>query len=89
MKSITSKAENEKRKFKIAESILEAQKERNEPLRSKKEMALFTSSTYTSDLVVNEYMSIMSRRELDRLKESQASPVVPETPPQPPSSDYQ
>lgn len=89
MKSITSKAENDNKRLKIAEATLEAQKERNELLRSQQEMALFTSSADTSDPVVNEYMSIMRRRALDRLKASQTSSQVPETPHQSPTRDSQ
>lgn len=72
-KALDSKAELDAKRVKIAKETLDAQKERNQLLRTQQEMLLFTSSVDKSDPIVGQYMSIMRKRALDRLKQSETS----------------
>ena len=70
-KAMDAKNELDAKRVKIAKETLETQKDRNQLLHTQQEMLLFTSSIDTSDPIVGEYISIMRKRGLDRLKRSE------------------
>lgn len=79
-KACDAKIELDAKRIKIAREALDAQKERNELLRSQQEMLLFTSQVDTTDPLVKEYMDIKRKQALDRLREQNAAQTTPETP---------
>lgn len=88
-KQLDARSELDRKNLKVAEATLKAQQERNELIRTHQEMLLFTSTSDASDPVASEYMKIMRKRALERLKTSISQSETPEPPSYSDPSEHQ
>lgn len=71
MKVLESKTRNEAKKIKVAEVFFLVQQEINQSMKEHQRLLLFISNTSNPD--VDEYMHIMQKRVLKRLKTTKAT----------------
>lgn len=81
MKSKSRTADIQNNRLKITGLTPDVQKKNNELLLCQRKLAIFTSAADNSDPIVNEYMCLMRRLALDRMKASWNSSETPEPSP--------